>query len=140
MSELAREITLEKTKVALQRRVSDHLLMTSELEFDLLMDHVADCLITDVKMFLLGEDGKTVTVKYPETWWEAIKERFFHKKLLARFPVKYKVHTITGKVLYPELGVKLPKEKHFMTFQEYTTDETVHRPLQSDIEIREPEI
>jgi len=31
------------------------------------------------------------TVEVPETWWDAVKERFFFSRLKERFPVKYRV-------------------------------------------------
>lgn len=48
--------------------------------------------------------------RYPANWWEALKERWFPKFMLKRWPVLYAYIWVTGKILYPYLRVALPKE------------------------------
>ena len=53
----------------------------------------------------MKEETHTVTVEYPETWWEAFKEQYFKGWLKTWFPVKYRTKTetvtFTAYNLYP---------------------------------------
>jgi len=54
----------------------------------------------------LKEETHTVTVEYPETWWQAFKEQYFPLWLKVECPIKYKTKsetvTFTAYNLYPK--------------------------------------
>lgn len=52
--------------------------------------------------------------KYPSTWWDAFKERWYPKWLLKRFPVEY--DWIWARHTYPEVEVP-PLGKEFVTLR-----------------------
>lgn len=51
-------------------------------------------------------------ISYPLNWWEAIKERFFPKYILNKFPVKMKIIDIKYEVYYPKMTINLPDKYH----------------------------
>lgn len=53
-------------------------------------------------------------LKYPRTWWDAVKARWFPKWLLRKFPIKYNAVWTTH--VFPEMAV--PKQgKEFVTLK-----------------------
>ena len=53
-----------------------------------------------------------VTIKYPKSWKEAVKQRFAPKWLVTKWPVQYVSHTITAKEYYPKVGI--PEHEFFV--------------------------
>ena len=51
------------------------------------------------------------TIKHPSDWWQSLKERWFPLWALKRWPVKYTVHDISFKVLYPDFRPQLAGQK-----------------------------
>ncbi len=51
--------------------------------------------------YVWGEELQRQEVKYPADWWEAFKERWFPKRMKARWPVKYRTVTLEARALYP---------------------------------------
>lgn len=71
--------------------------------FDLYMKCAGDQVETDVQY-----------VKWPKTWWDAVKSRWFSDWMIERWPVRYeerKFVTQTIMRMCPHLGLN-PKEKH----------------------------
>ena len=54
----------------------------------------------------LKEETHTVTVEYPETWWQSFKEQYFPAWIKKKYPVRYKKKsetvTFTAYNLYPK--------------------------------------
>ena len=61
----------------------------------------------------LKEETHTVSVEYPETWWQAFKEQYFSVWLKKRYPIKYKTKsetvTFTAYNLYPKFPEIMPE-------------------------------
>jgi hypothetical protein len=57
-----------------------------------------------------ADNIKNVTITYPQDWWEALKERFAPTWALARWPVRYKVHTVDVKAIWQ--GYRPPTDKY----------------------------
>jgi len=57
-------------------------------------------------------------VKYPENWKEAIKERWFPKWLLKKFPVKYTELNYNVEAFYDKVAV--PEMQPFIVFNKET--------------------
>ena len=47
---------------------------------------------------------------WPATWWQHVKERFFPRWLLRRFPVRYDQYVVNTVALYPHLS--FPDQAH----------------------------
>jgi len=55
-----------------------------------------------------GQKLRDVHHRWPATWWDAVKERWYPKWALKRWPVKYKSFTFIANLIYPEM--LLPRE------------------------------
>ena len=78
--------------------------------------------ILHFKYQVLGLTLEDKVIKYPKTWWDAFKERWFPDWLKARFPVTYKVHEFRADALYPNLAVQedsLGREFYYQENREY---------------------
>ena len=62
-------------------------------------DLIAHRLIYELRAFVVGD--KIITdvkhLRWPETWWDAFKHRFFSDSLLNRWPVKWHVERVECK-------------------------------------------
>lgn len=106
-----KEIILEKIKLAFDTIFEEPLLLNPEIDIEEVFEKTIKL---KMQGFLWGESGDTIKIKYPVDWWEAVKERWFPKWLLKKFPVKYVIHTITPKIIYPTLKISLPEKKHVL--------------------------
>lgn len=68
-------------------------------------DEVFNALVYQLEAHIFGQNIKTVTVRYPRDWREAIKERFAPAWFTRRWPVRYEVTTIDVLALYPTFTV-----------------------------------
>lgn len=110
------EIELEKIKLGFTEVLSNDLLETM-----ISFDEIADDFIRNrcrlmIQGHLWGESGTPQTITYPATWWDAVKERWFPKWLLTRYPVSYRIHEITLKTLYPNFRISMPRETHVLKY------------------------
>lgn len=117
------EVTLEKIKVAIMQRVSNQLL-DAVVDINEVESFVHNAVDLRLQGYIWGETGKTETIKYPATWRDAFKERWFPKWLLRRYPVNYQVHEISARTLYPNFKISVPNETHVLKWQtlNYQTD------------------
>lgn len=56
-----------------------------------------------MRMHIGGEELGKVTFKYPDGWFQALKEKHFPDFLLKKFPVKYVKKVVTATALYPHI-------------------------------------
>jgi hypothetical protein len=108
--ETAWQVVLEKTKLKFQSAITQEAILDS-IAFDVYIDHTLDAVIMEFTRYITSETIEEIS--YPTTWWDAVKERFFPKTALKKFPVKYT--RITAKALYPKIS--LPREDHVIKFQ-----------------------
>lgn len=111
-----KEITLEKIKIALTQRISNRLL-DPQILFSEDRAFVHNAVDMQVEGYIWGERGKSETIKYPATWRDAFKERWFPKWLLARYPVQYRIHEISTTTLYPNFKISMPRDTHVLKYQ-----------------------
>jgi len=71
-------------------------------------DHMENLIQISLSAKLLYEKIGQKSFKYPSSWIQAFKERFFSHWLLEKFPVKYTEIDITCKALFPGFQPKLP--------------------------------
>jgi hypothetical protein len=114
-----KEITLEKIKIAIVERVSNRLL-NAIVECSEADSFIANSIDMRLQGYIWGETGKTETIKYPATWRDAFKERWFPKWLARRYPVNYRVHEIAIRTLYPNFKISMPREVHVLKWQTLT--------------------
>ena len=110
------EIQLEKIKLAIAEKVSEQMmdhLVSIEAVGD---DFICNRLTLIIRGYIWGESGKTQTIRYPATWWDAVKERWFPIWLLSRYPATYREHEISLKTLYPNFKISMPRETHVLKY------------------------
>lgn len=61
-----------------------------------------ELLVMQITTMVAGERVKEI--RYPLDWWQAVKERWFPKLFLRRWPVQYHIWKID--FLYPELEMR----------------------------------
>ena len=75
-------------------------------QYDYLLHSMKYRIHTMIPAENMKEETHTVSVEYPDGWWNAFKEKYFPKYILHRFPVKYvtKKDTVrfTAYMLYPK--------------------------------------
>lgn len=76
-----------------------------EIEHDLLAARRLVRMIQDVAVQRIPN-----SLRYPATWWDALKLRWFPAWALGRWPAQYAQYD--AMVLYPEIA--LPEKMHFM--------------------------
>lgn len=99
-----KEVQLERIKIALVERISNQML-GAIVEFSESDSFIYNAVDMKVRGYIWGERGKTETIKYPNTWRDAFKERWFPAWLLARYPVNYRIHEISTTTLYPDFKI-----------------------------------
>ena len=107
---LVEEYTLERLELAVAQRIATDL-PRIETKTDFAVDHSARCLVAQLRAFIYGQRLDQKTYRYPLTWWDAFKDRWFPKKLLEWFPVTWKTIEISAEVLYPDLQVDLGRHR-----------------------------
>lgn len=82
------KLILERIKQRFSQQVSQTLL--NSLKYGERKSEFDTVLIKELEWQWFGIRRKVnEEIKYPKDWWEALKERFFPKWLLRRFPVEY---------------------------------------------------
>jgi hypothetical protein len=97
-------IKLNRIKLMAQR-------VLSEKQIDALVDIEqieSERFLLSMVARLYADDEYSETITYPENWVEAIKDRWLPEWLKVRFPVRYKMHEISARVIYPKLKVSAP--------------------------------
>lgn len=109
-------ITLEKIRFDIAQRIDKYV-----LDYKInVIEAIGDNIEAFVRFTVAGERLPGKTIEYPADWWESVKERFAPKWARAKWPVKYKIHTIEFAVLYPNFKPKLPDEpwvSHITTYR-----------------------
>jgi len=121
----AKEIQLEKIKIGLTQRISNHLL-GPEVRFSEVDSFICNSVDMQIHGYVWGERGKSETIKYPATWRDAFKERWFPKWLLNRYPAQYRVHEISTTTLYPNFKISMPNDTHVLKYQTFSHVEREH--------------
>jgi len=115
------ELILEKVRIGLSEYISKEQILNFNIE--IIGDNLTDSIIFKIRGFLMGEklreEKRNWRVSYPSSWWQMLKEQYFPKWLLKKYPVKYtiKKRKVTFKVyeVYPKLPIAIPKytDSHF---------------------------
>lgn len=88
--------------------------------------HDRDYLMTTVSQAIWGMENKPVYIEYPETWWDAFKNRWFPEWLLRYYPTNWIEWYIDSKTLYPLLEIESPNYTHTIVYHDFR-EETSHR-------------
>jgi len=87
------------------------------LSVDRIADYTYDNLLYSLHTLIpsekMKEEKHTITVSYPATWWQALKEQYLSPWLKKRYPIKNKTKsetvTFTAYNLYPKFPDIMPE-------------------------------
>jgi hypothetical protein len=98
-----REVVLERLQVAASARLSAEFAFPAHV--DAVVDPLCNALVLTVVQAVAGEQIERICVSYPDGWWQAVRERWFPKRWLARHPVRMKSFELVANGLYPKLSL-----------------------------------
>lgn len=112
---LIKQILLEKVKLSYQYRISGVAIAT--LGVDAYADIAADALVCFLQATLAGKriSDDVVEAKYPDGWWQAVRERWAPAWWLRRWPVRYRTIAVRGQVyrICPHMAVPEGTGNHY---------------------------
>jgi hypothetical protein len=109
-------VTLEPILAAVQQMYSrDQIVARAEWMFDL------DRMVVRLQRFILSERLADESVRWPTTWWDAFKERWFPNWALRRWPAAYSHADFTVYRGYPDLV--MPERGHTLYIQRAWVDD-----------------
>lgn len=79
--------------------------------------HVADALIIDMVTTLAGKREIVYDVRLPADWWSAVKDRWFPKWLLTRYPPTYRRIKVDKATAFP--SIQIPKHSPVVIVSRY---------------------
>jgi len=65
-------------------------------------NYIKDSLVYRMEGFIWGKTHEIDEISYPDGWFQGFKEAYIPKFILKIFPVKFKIHNVSFRVLYPE--------------------------------------
>jgi len=106
-----KDMILERLRIGLNTTISKELLGA---QVNLFEDYYSDAIIAQISGYIWAEQLEYHEVIYPADWLQAFKERWFNSWMLKRWPVKYKIHKINLKAVFPSLKVETPDYKYIV--------------------------
>ena len=106
-----KQLEFRKFYLSACERVNKHML-DCHLDLDILADHLV--LTMRRELWCQHPGPGCIEIKYPETWWQHFKLRWFPKWLLKRFPVVYEIRKVDVQVIYPTLNIAWPEKQHIV--------------------------
>lgn len=104
---------IEKVRIGMQHSIAKEMI-DAVVDIDQLVDDLGRYITFEIRGYVWGEKEslRHYEIHYPLNWKEALKERWFPKWAITKWPIKYKDIEIDVKALYPELKIAMPDEKH----------------------------
>ena len=106
------KVVLEKLRIGLEQRFTQEFLREGDIQ--IIEDWAWDSMRVQFKSFVWAEQGKLKSqeVKFPKTWRDAFKKRWFPSWALMLFPVEYRRVELYAKCLYPEFVPSVPDQEY----------------------------
>ena len=119
MNDAFREIELSRQEYAASIRLCE-----KEMEdcrrlgrLEVIRDHATQQLVMTLHASIYGKHHEDRhVIRYPATWWDAVKERFAPAWFRDRYPVCFTEVTASLKELYPDLTLELPDKNPVIKF------------------------
>ncbi len=105
-----KEAVLTKLKIGLLTVLSEEFILDGEVRF--IEDYANRTIRAQITGYLWGEDAYSTTISYPLNWWQAFKDRWFTRRMLARWPVIWTDVMISTKAVYPGFIPSIPDRKY----------------------------
>ncbi len=105
-----REVLLQAKEHIISRTVDYAFLQNASIRVDLIEQNLDVMIIELAKTIYSRSEDRKRYFQFPLNWWEAFKLRFFSRKLLERFPVKYENIYVTLEEAYPDFVPSIPNK------------------------------
>lgn len=76
--------------------------------------NMADAMVYQLLHMYYSYEVDRLEFKYPENWWEALKERWYFDWMLSRWPVRYVRKVLKSELAFMELPIRGHKAKVFL--------------------------
>lgn len=100
------DVKLDMVELGAQASVSDR--VRKSVRFETEIEPRVQSMLIHSYLKLAGQRFEPVRVEYPRDWWHALKQRWFPRWALARWPVEMARIEWTPEVVYPLIA--LPDE------------------------------
>lgn len=104
-------IDLQRLQFVVSKSVSDDFVV-HEPELGRFHDEMCRSIQYTLRGHVWAEAPKSISVRYPSTWWDAFKARWFPEWALEAYPVNYTIETMEGQIFYPKLPLTVPEHAH----------------------------
>jgi hypothetical protein len=103
------QLNVEQIRLYVERFKAAHAInlrteIRTEIRADMLRD-VVKSLILQLSAKVASKKYAAKTVSYPATWWEFFKHRWFPRRWLARWPVRFATVTLEASAYYPDIEI-----------------------------------
>ena len=105
------EVLLDQIHTYFSHSLTPESLNLSDVDIKLRSDDITNTIQLLARGYLYGKVFPPIHIQYPDGWWQAVRERWFPKWRLSKYPVKYVEHTIRFNQIYPDFRPELPKER-----------------------------
>lgn len=108
---IIKEDLLKKQEFFTKYKISPRALeLLPQGKTELYLEKIADDLVLTLKHEIYGK--KVVKeFKYPATWWDSFKLKFFPKWLLKKYSAKYSTITFNAYALFPDFPIDETRDK-----------------------------
>lgn len=109
-------LILEKFTIGAQTRLAEYPALAKNAMIDVAAEMCADDLIVSLRTFVPAASKIVQRVDVPETWWDAVKERWFPDWALDRWPAQYR--TLSTVIMYvcPHATIAWPDSQEHLRF------------------------
>jgi len=71
-------------------------------------DYIMQRLTLVLRGYIWADPPKSISVRYPRTWWDAFKLRWFPTWALEAYPADYEIEIMEAQTFYPNLPFTAP--------------------------------
>lgn len=103
-------VDLRRLELVASQQVDEFVL--HDLRVERFWDELGRHMRYTLRGYIWSEPPKSIRVRYPSTWWDAFKERWFPKWAVEAYPVDYTIETMEGQIFYPKLPHTVPEHVH----------------------------
>jgi len=93
--------------------------LPTDLQSDWYIDYESKHINFIFRTKILTHNVETITCKWPTTWWDAVKERWFPNWLQEIFPVLYTKKTLKADIFFPYIRIPWGKTVHQIHIRDY---------------------
>jgi len=99
-----RELALKALTFCVRKRMDPRIMWS--VKPDVILDQVSSDMIMSLESRIWGRELGVDHLKWPATWWDAVRERWCPAWALKRWPVRYRRYSVQAWHTYPTLAIR----------------------------------